>query len=650
MEIYWIQIMTKLFRYLILSLLVISVSAQTLPFTKGVNLSGWFQTNSPSQIHFKKYTKKDFENIKSLGADVIRLPINLHNFTNGSPNYELDPLFLNFIDQAVDWAEELEIHILLDNHSFDPAIETEESIGDILIPVWKNMAEHFKNRSNFVYFEILNEPHGIDDSIWNIIQQSAIDAIREIDTKHTIIVGPSGFNSYNNLQYMYEYDDDNLIYTFHFYEPFLFTHQGASWTRPSLVPLGGVPFPYSSLNMPPVPSDLQSTWVASALQDYKNTGTIKHVREQLDIAIEFKEQRNVPLFCGEFGVYIPNANNNDRVLWYNIVRNYLEANDIGWTSWDYHGGFGIFEEFSNGLFDHDLNGNLLFALGFNIPPQSDFILYPDSTGFTIYSDFIESGIISSGFSEGVLNYYNEDTKAGDYSIFWSNPSQYNSVGFKFAPIKDLSFLNQNDYVVSFWIKGNNPSSRFQIRFLDTKESDIDHAWRMSYDIDNKVLNFNGEWQYMEIPFSSFKETGSWDNEWFNPQGLFNWESIELFEIVNEFGLLNSSQLFIDEIKIIDKNLSEIVDDSKITSYTLQQNYPNPFNPITKINYSINSDQFVLLKVYDVLGNEIKTLEKQNKLAGNYSVEFNASNLPSGIYYYRLIADDFISTKKMTLLK
>ena len=83
---------------------------------------------------------------------------------------------------------------------------------------------------------------------------------------------------------------------------------------------------------------------------------------------------------------------------------------------------------------------------------------------------------------------------------------------------------------------------------------------------------------------------------------------------------------------------------------LQQNYPNPFNPITKIKYSIPQSSNVVIKVFDLLGNEITTLVNEEKPTGNYSIEFNAANLPSGVYFYRLNAGEFISTKKMILLK
>ncbi len=85
-------------------------------------------------------------------------------------------------------------------------------------------------------------------------------------------------------------------------------------------------------------------------------------------------------------------------------------------------------------------------------------------------------------------------------------------------------------------------------------------------------------------------------------------------------------------------------------YSLAQNYPNPFNPTTSIQYAVASLQFVSLKIYDVLGSEIATLVNEEKPAGNYDVEFNASSLPSGVYFYKLQAGSFVETKKMVLLK
>ncbi len=539
----------------ILFLIIINVaSCAETPFKRGVNITGWFQTSNARQIQFTKFTKQDFINIKSLGCDVIRLPINLHAMTGGGPDYTIDPLLYNFLDQAVDWAEELEIHLILDNHSFDPAVNTDPNIVDILIPVWTQMAEHYKDRSNYLYYEVLNEPHDISDLIWNSIQQRVINAIRAVDKKHTIVVGPAGWNSYYNLNYMPWYEDDNLIYTFHFYDPFVFTHQGASWTGPSMESLAGVPFPYDSERMPDCPPELEGTWIQSNYDSYQNDGTVAHVKELINIAVLFKAQRNVPILCGEFGVYIPNSDNDDRVYWYEVVRSYLKQKGIAWTIWDYKGSFGLFEKDSGEFFDHDLNVPLVEALGLTAPPQQELVTIPDVNGFDVYTDYIAAGIVESSWSSREqLDYYCDDEPAsGDFCIHWTGVSQYIPISLRFAPVKDLSVLVDNGYALDFWIRCAQTGARIDVRFMDTKTDDPgDHPWRMHHMIDQNLAAWNGQWHHVRIPLQDFSEHGSWDDGWFNPAGNFDWTAIDKFEIVTEYSDLTGIHFYFDNIRIVE---------------------------------------------------------------------------------------------------
>jgi len=87
-----------------------------------------------------------------------------------------------------------------------------------------------------------------------------------------------------------------------------------------------------------------------------------------------------------------------------------------------------------------------------------------------------------------------------------------------------------------------------------------------------------------------------------------------------------------------------------TEFTLEQNYPNPFNPTTTFRYSIPTQSKVVIKVFDVLGNEIVTLLNEEKQIGNYAADFDASSLSSGVYFYQLKAGNYIETKKMILMK
>lgn len=626
--------------------------AQT-PFSRGVNLTGWFQVNSPGQIQFTRYTKHDLADIKSLGCDVIRLPINLHSMTSGSPSYTLDPLFITFLDSVVTWSEQLDMYLILDNHSFDPIASTSPDIDDILIPVWTQMAQHYKNRSDYIIYEILNEPHGIAAATWGIIQGQVINAIRSADTKHTIMVGGVNYNTYTELQNIPVYSDPNLIYTFHFYDPFMFTHQGASWNSPSMEPLAGVPFPYNASEMPACPDVLKGTWVESSLNNYINDGTVAHVKSLIDIAVAFRNARNVKIFCGELGVYIPNSDPADRVYWYSIVRQYLEEKGISWTTWDYQGGFGLFNKGSNQLFDHDLNIPLIEALGLNAPPQTPFEIQPETTGFKVYTDFIGHNINDVSYGNGTLNFYSSNLPNNDnYCIDWKGFTQYNTVGFDFDPDKDLSFLVTGGYALDFMVRGNATGIKFDVRFLDTKTSDTDHPWRMGFTIDETVAAWDRRWHHVHVDLGAFNERGAWDSgSWYNPEGKFDWSRVDRFEVSTEYTGTAGKEIWFDNIHITELDTALVreigtvgIRDLQVTDNMKLTVKPNPFNILTIISYYLSDKTPVSLSIMSISGSKIRNLVNEVRPPGFYSSEWdgcsdNGTTVPGGVYLCLLTTSD-----------
>lgn len=530
-----------------------SAFALDTPFNHGVNITEWFASPSVGQIQFTKYTKQDLINIKNLGCDVVRLPINLHAMTDGSPDYIIDPLLYTFLDQVVDWAEELELYLILENDSLNTQADTPVTIGNILIPVWAQMANHYKNRSTYICYEILNAPRGISDQNWNIIQNNVIDAIRAIDATHTIIVGPANGNSHSNLNNMLPFTDDNLIINFHFFDPFIFTHQGVDSTDPSLKSLSDMPFPFSYSSMPELPEDLQGTWVESAYNVYDSDANPLQIFSLIYNISYFKEQSHYPVFCGEFGVYRENVQDSHRNLWHFWVRMLFDFNKISWATSEYKGGFGIFEKDTYELFNYDLNEKLLGFLGFKIPEQWEFYLGTDTTGFNIYDDYVGQYIVeSSTLGAGKVNYYSDNSPAfDDYCIHFTGVDQYGKITLRFVPIKNLSWLVAQNYAIDFYVRSSDPTAKFDLRFVDTK-TDVpnDHPWRIKYKIDNTVTTWDGNWHHVKIPLSSFTEQGSFDDgQWYDPIGAFNWHEIDKFEIVSEYGDLIGTDLYFDNIKI-----------------------------------------------------------------------------------------------------
>jgi hypothetical protein len=119
---------------------------------------------------------------------------------------------------------------------------------------------------------------------------------------------------------------------------------------------------------------------------------------------------------------------------------------------------------------------------------------------------------------------------------------------------------------------------------------------------------------------------------------------------NSSSYQNYNYIIDNWLNFIPVNVDDETPAGSVNTYKLFQNYPNPFNPSTKISYSIPETDLVTLKVYDVLGNEVATLVSENKPVGSYEIEFDGSELTSGVYFYRLQAGSFIETKKMILMK
>jgi len=523
------------------------------PFSRGVNFSQWFETSSAQGIQFTRYTERDFADVKSMGADLIRLPVNMHAMTGAAPDYVLDPLLLQFLDSAVNWAEKHQLYIIIDNHSFDPVEPTGEDIDKILLKVWAQIAQRYKNRGDYVLYEILNEPHAISDERWGEIQGMAIETIRKIDPKHTIIVGGTDYNSIDKLTSIPQYADKNLIYTFHFYDPYIFTHQGAHWgTPPVLTALAGIPFPADRRRMPKIPAEYKGTWIESTLKySYMDDAVPAKLYSTLDKAVEFSNARKAPVFCGEFGVYMIQSPPADRAAWYQVVSGALDRRNISRASWDYFGSFGIFKTRNGGDFNADLNTGVVRAMGFTPPPQKEQPSQPLNAGFTIYDDYPAREYSPGFWGEGAeFSLYDTSAAQGEYAIRWGNAARYEIFWFAFARNGDLGELVKAGYKLEFMARTEKPV-RFDVRFLNP-ESASSIPWRIRHSIDETQLPPDGKWHRISIPLESMLEHGAWVNaaqKWLEPQGKFSWKNVEQLQFVAEDTDLKNCRIWFDSIKI-----------------------------------------------------------------------------------------------------
>jgi len=171
-------------------------------------------------------------------------------------------------------------------------------------------------------------------------------------------------------------------------------------------------------------------------------------------------------------------------------------------------------------------------------------------------------------------------------------------------------------------------------------SDATHSWIGNYMInDTSELRFYGSG--MNVWFSSSPNGGEWSA--FNSTNIQGGDPSVLRLSSNDYLMIYTGQPYAVNIQVTGNSVPD--------KFELFQNYPNPFNPTTKINYELRVTNYVSVIVYDVLGNEIRSLINKKQTAGSYEVEFDGSDLPSGVYFYSLLINgNVMDTKRMGLLK
>jgi hypothetical protein len=195
----------------------------------------------------------------------------------------------------------------------------------------------------------------------------------------------------------------------------------------------------------------------------------------------------------------------------------------------------------------------------------------------------------------------------------------------------------------------DPEGLFPIADLKTKDAGINWEYKelpfygLSFNIDFRTHNEG--WSASGYKFLLTTDKGETWDEFETPDSAVVYD-LQFTDARTGYAVgENGTILKLDPTLVNVENEPDLPED-----FILFQNYPNPFNPITKISFQVSDFGFVTLYVYDILGNEVATLINEEKPAGAYEVEFNASRLSSGIYFYQLKAAEFVDTKKMIYLK
>lgn len=317
---------------------------------RGVNASEWFaqSPNDYSAARTNRYTDaRDIALMAHLGFDNVRLSVDaapLEQYPHGADGLNTD--FLGRLDRAVDAILANGMAVQIDLHpedSYKQQLRSGDYAVDQLTMLWRRLAAHYANRDpERVFFEILNEPEVNDPYRWAGIQARLAAAIRQVAPRNTIIATGANYSNLEDLLALQPLADGNVIYTFHFYEPHEFTHQGANWGLSWWSYTHGIPYPPDDSKMQALLLEVPDAANRYALENYWLGHWDAHrIRLMIDAAAAWGHEHNVPLICNEFGAYKNASDPTSRANWLRDVRTAFEADGIGWALWDYRGGFGV---------------------------------------------------------------------------------------------------------------------------------------------------------------------------------------------------------------------------------------------------------------------------------------------------------------------
>ena len=305
----------------------------------GVSISWLEQTWNKNVLAASPVKDADFKLLKALGFKSIRLPVAFAYFDANKVPLEK---VITHIDEVWKQCRQNGFKLIIDYHYGKLDDNNYLSETHNIIKLWLKLTKKYAGVSgDDLFFELYNEPPHMSPKVWKDAAYNIVTAIRKIDKKRTLIVGASNYNSIYELSRMERLADENIIYTFHFYEPFFFTHQGAEWVGDQ-VSTTGVPFPYNAATFPALNQQAIGTWGETNYKQYKTDGNEQSVKDKLQIVKNWSNKYYVPVLCGEYGVYNKYADADSRCRYIAAVRRNLKALNIPGILWDYNSSFSIF--------------------------------------------------------------------------------------------------------------------------------------------------------------------------------------------------------------------------------------------------------------------------------------------------------------------
>ena len=324
-------------------------------YKKGMGIGGWLTNYKRFNVlptdkrlvitigdmeHFESYIdESDVINIKNMGLDHIRLGFD--QIVLECEPYKYREKIFAILEKFVGWCEKHGLGIVLNLHkAIGNYCDIEESVTlfdseelqNRFISLWLELEKRFAHKEN-VMFELLNEVREIEPDLWNDLAEKTINAIRQVNKSRKIIIGPTCWNNPNKLHALRVFDDENVIYTFHVYDPSEFTHQRSVLHWKHLYYNRKMEYPCDDIEK--YREFYRLLFNKQDAYSHIERMDIEYMREILQPAIDFmKKHPDKALWCGEFGT-IRHADIKSRENWMRDVITILKENNIPYSVWNY---------------------------------------------------------------------------------------------------------------------------------------------------------------------------------------------------------------------------------------------------------------------------------------------------------------------------
>lgn len=323
---------------------------------RGINFGNMFE--APSETEWGNPWLPEYPGmIAKLGFQHVRIPVRWEPEERSSLSfpYTINPDFLARIQQVVDSCLDNGLSAIVNMHHHEMLFENPDAQKARFLAQWKQISEYFKDYPDELLFEILNEPHGnLTAEKWNSFLADALSTIREDNPDRVVVIGTPDYGGLGGLSKLKIPDDQNIILTVHYYNPFQFTHQGAEWV------------------------DGSNAWLGTKWNDTETERAV--VQNDFAPLKTLEEEQHIPVHIGEFGAY-SKADPVSRKKWTTYLSRYFEMQGWSWAYWEFSAGFGIYNPVTK-TYNQDLVDALLHD---SIPEPARYV------GTALYSsDFSQN--------------------------------------------------------------------------------------------------------------------------------------------------------------------------------------------------------------------------------------------------------------------